>query len=228
MQEKYYQNKLYPFQDRVLEGIQNLNLDFYLTGGTALSRCYLKHRYSDDLDFFVNDHPEFRSQCNMAIDLFKRSGWVCDITTASDSFIRIFLEEGILSMKVDFVNDVPFHYGNIESLLIFNQIDNWRNILSNKICALSRMEAKDIADIICIAQEYSFEWEDIIKEAKEKDLWVEPLEICKIIKEFPAELLLNIKWIIDINIDEMKGLLEILHDDIFYGKLNSLLSTAEK
>ena len=164
----------------------------------------------------------------MAINLFKRSDWVCDITTASDSFVRVFIEEGTLSMKVDFVNDVPFHYGKIENQLIFNQIDNWRNVLSNKICALSRMEAKDIADIICIAQQYSFEWEDIIQEAKEKDLWVEPLGICKIIKEFPTELLLGIRWIIDINIDNMKGLLEILHDDIFYGKLNSLFSTAEK
>ncbi|CAD7766637.1 MAG: Nucleotidyl transferase AbiEii toxin, Type IV TAsystem [Candidatus Argoarchaeum ethanivorans] len=226
MQEKYYQNKLYPFQDRILKEIHNLKLDFYLTGGTALSRCYLKHRYSDDLDFFVNDHHEFRSQCNMAIELFKKSDWACDITTASDSFVRIFLEEGTLSMKVDFVNDVPFHFGNIENLPIFNQVDNWRNILSNKICALSRMEAKDIADIICIAQKYSFEWEDIIIEAKEKDLWVEPLEICKIIKEFPAELLLTIKWIMEINIDQMKSLIEILHDDIFYGKSNSLLSTA--
>jgi predicted nucleotidyltransferase component of viral defense system len=25
---------------------------FYLTGGTALSAYYLKHRYSEDLDFF--------------------------------------------------------------------------------------------------------------------------------------------------------------------------------
>ncbi len=87
---------------------------------------------------------------------------------------------------------------------------------------LSRLEAKDIADILMIAQRYSFEWEEIIGEAKEKDLWVEPLEICKLIKEFPSELLLSIKWIIDIDIDEMEGLLKILHNDIFYGKLNSL------
>ena len=26
--------------------------DFYFTGGTALSAFYLKHRYSEDLDFF--------------------------------------------------------------------------------------------------------------------------------------------------------------------------------
>lgn len=29
-----------------------INQLFYLTGGTALSEFYLKHRYSEDLDFF--------------------------------------------------------------------------------------------------------------------------------------------------------------------------------
>jgi predicted nucleotidyltransferase component of viral defense system len=62
MPEKYYQNKVYPLQDEVLRGIQDLNVDFYLTGGTALSRCYLNHRYSDDLDLFVNDNPKFKDQ----------------------------------------------------------------------------------------------------------------------------------------------------------------------
>ncbi|MDR2095073.1 MAG: nucleotidyl transferase AbiEii/AbiGii toxin family protein [Treponema sp.] len=28
---------------------------FFLTGGTALSRAYYPHRYSDDLDFFYAD-----------------------------------------------------------------------------------------------------------------------------------------------------------------------------
>lgn len=35
---------------------------FYLTGGTALSRYYLNHRYSDDLDLFLNrdsNYPEY-------------------------------------------------------------------------------------------------------------------------------------------------------------------------
>ena len=27
-----------------------MSLPFYLTGGTALSRCYYHHRYSEDLD----------------------------------------------------------------------------------------------------------------------------------------------------------------------------------
>jgi len=222
MQEKFYQNKMYPFQDKVLKAIERLHVDFYLTGGTALSRCYLKHRYSDDLDFFVNDHNDFKNQCNRVITFLKKSNWECDVTSTSDSFVRVFLEDGPLSMKIDFVNDVPFHYGKLEDFSIYSKIDNWRNILSNKISALGRMEAKDIADVLFIALKYSFEWEEIILEAKEKDLWVDPLQICKIIKEFPLEFLTNIKWITDIDMDKMKGLLKILHDDICYGKSNSL------
>ena len=38
--------------------------DFYLTGGTALSRVYLKHRYSDDLDFFINNSNKFSTFVN--------------------------------------------------------------------------------------------------------------------------------------------------------------------
>lgn len=222
MQEKYYLNKIYPLQDEVLRAIQDLNVDFYLTGGTVLSRCYLKHRYSDDLDFFVNDHPEFKPQCKRVISLFKQSPWKCEVTTASDTFVRVMLERDRIPLKIDFVNDVSFHYGNFELSQIYHRIDNWRNILSNKLCALSRLESKDIADILFIAKRYSFNWEDIFKEAREKDLWVEPLEICKIIKEAPAESFQTIKWITAVNTDKILNSLKRLHDDIFSGNTNSL------
>lgn len=55
----YYNDTLYPLQDKVLKLIDDLDTPFYLTDGTALSRCYLNHRYSDDLDLFVNDKPHF-------------------------------------------------------------------------------------------------------------------------------------------------------------------------
>ncbi len=42
---------LYPFQDEVLNIINRVETGLYLTGGTAASRGYLDHRYSDDLDF---------------------------------------------------------------------------------------------------------------------------------------------------------------------------------
>ena len=53
--------RLYDIQDAVLKKMNAMETEFYLTGGTALSRGYLKHRYSDDLDFFVSDSPHYSS-----------------------------------------------------------------------------------------------------------------------------------------------------------------------
>ena len=222
MPEKFYSNKIYPLQDKILKHVKSLNVDFYLTGGTALSRCYLQHRYSEDLDFFVNGNLDFKNQCEIVLSAFQKETWKWNVTTASESFVRIFIEKDNTTIKVDFVNDVPFHYGHFEDLPIFHRVDNWRNILSNKICALSRREPKDFADIICTSLKYRFEWEEVIIEAKEKDLWVDPLEICKFVKSFPIELLKEIKWIIDIDINSMTHHLKTVHDDIFYGKEKSL------
>ncbi|MDY6792792.1 MAG: nucleotidyl transferase AbiEii/AbiGii toxin family protein [Thermodesulfobacteriota bacterium] len=91
MPEKFYQNKIYPFQDKILTLVQSSNVDFYLTGGTALSRNYLRHRYSDDLDFFVNHHPEFKNQCKRVIDSLKQSKQNFEITTTADTFVRIIV-----------------------------------------------------------------------------------------------------------------------------------------
>ena len=55
----FYFKQLYPLQDQVLSLIRQVDTGFYLTGGTAASRGYLQHRFSDDLDFFVNDDPRF-------------------------------------------------------------------------------------------------------------------------------------------------------------------------
>jgi len=121
-----------------------------------------------------------------------------------------------------FINDVPFHYGKIETCALFHRVDNWRNILSNKICAISRLEVKDLVDIIYISQNYAFEWEGIVREAKEKDLWVDPLEICRMINEFRLDLLSGIKWIKELNIREIKEKVNVLHNDIFRGNSNSL------
>lgn len=221
MPEMYYPNKIYPFQDSVLEIVESASVDFYLTGGTALGRCYLEHRYSDDLDFFVNDHEHFKEQCNAVVNSIKIN-WKCDIATVTESFVRIFIEEDKLALKVDFVNDVPAHFGEITSFPLFHRIDSWRNILSNKICALSRLEAKDVADILSIAKRYTFDWEIIIGEARQKDMWVEPLEVCKFLSQFPASMLDTIKWVRQIDLEGLKNEIKTLHDDIFSGSTNSL------
>jgi hypothetical protein len=222
MHEVYYQNKVYPLQNEFLDLVKSAPVAFYLTGGTALSRFYLNHRYSDALDFFVNQDPKFKRQCNQSVQLIQEKRITLEIGATSDSFLRMFIEKNKIRLKIDFVNDVSFHYGNFEQFAIFDKVDNWRNILSNKICALSRYEPKDVVDILFVAKTYHFEWEEILKEAQEKDLWVEPIEVSKIIREFKPELFNSISWVNPVNVDELTVSLKSLYKDIFYGRANSL------
>ena len=225
MPAKYYQDNLYPFQDQVLKLIQQLDVGFYLTGGTALSRCFLNHRYSDDLDLFLNADAEFRDQCSQVITALKASHFRVEVGLAAESFVRLMLDADDVQLKVDFVNDISFRYGTVVSTPIFPRVDNWRNILSNKICALSRLEVKDIVDILFIAFKYEFDWQDIFEEAHQKDIWVNPLEIAKIIESFPIEDLYKIKWVETKKPGDLKERINQLHKNLFYGESNSLCGT---
>jgi len=222
MPERKFYNNLYAVQDDLMEMVQEQKVDFYLTGGTALSRCYLNHRYSDDLDFFVNEAPDFKKQTERVVSAIRKAGMQIELGTASESFLRITVLKDEVPLKIDFVNDVIYHYGDFEAAHFFNKIDSWRNILSNKLCAVSRLEPKDIADLLFIAKKFAFEWPDIMEEAKSKDLWIEPLNVSRIIKEFPVDLFDSVKWITPVAQKKLSKELHQMHDDIFYGHSNSL------
>jgi predicted nucleotidyltransferase component of viral defense system len=222
MPERKFYNNLYAVQDDLMEMVQEQKVDFYLTGGTALSRCYLNHRYSDDLDFFVNEAPDFKKQTETVVTAIRKRGMQIELGTASESFLRITVLKDEVPLKIDFVNDVIYHYGDFEAAHFFNKIDSWRNILSNKLSAVSRLEPKDIADLLFIAKKFAFEWPDIMEEAKNKDLWIEPLNVSRIIKEFPVDLFDSVKWITPVAKKKLSKELHRMHDDIFYGHSNSL------
>jgi hypothetical protein len=222
MPDKSYYNRLYAFQDDIMRIIPRQEVDFYLTGGTALSRCYLNHRYSDDLDFFINKSPDFKKQAQCVVTAIRQHNIKIEIGTASESFFRITVLKDRIPLIIDFVNDVEFHYEGFEAADFFPKIDSWRNILSNKLSAVSRLEPKDVADILFIAKKFSFEWPEIIEEAKSKDLWVNPLDVSRIIKDFPVNLFDTIKWIIHADKKVLDKERLQMHADIFYGRSNSL------
>ena len=132
MHADYYQNILYPLQDKVLKLVELLPVDFYLTGGTALSRAYLHHRYSDDLDFFVNGVSDFKEQVNKIIKQLTATGFKFEISVADEGYARMFIFEPGCSLKLDFVNDVPFRSGAPVPTNVFGRTDSLDNILSNK------------------------------------------------------------------------------------------------
>lgn len=172
-----------------------LPVDFYLTGGTSLSRAYLNHRYSDDLDFFVNNASDFKSQVNTVLKALTMDGMHFETSVADEGFARVFVFEGDHPLKLDFVNDVPFRSGTSTSTPLFERTDNLLNILSNKVTALGRYSPKDVVDIVFICENLHFNWENILNDASEKDLWVNPINVVEILEQFPTHKLKEIAWI---------------------------------
>lgn len=195
MHDDYYQNILYPLQDKVLNIVAELPVEFYLTGGTALSRAYLNHRYSDDLDFFLNNSPSFKSQVNTVINAFRESGISFETAVADEGYARLFVFQGEHALKLDFVNDVTFRSGTPEPTKLFIRTDNLYNILSNKITALGRYSPKDVVDIIYLCEFLSFNWKTIFNDATEKDLWVNPINAAEVLEKFPIEKIDEIIWL---------------------------------
>jgi hypothetical protein len=130
-----------------------------------------------------------------------------------------------VELKIDLINDVAAHYGDFEKSKVLGQVDSWRNILSNKLSAIFRYEAKDFVDIWIIARKKAFNWKEIILEAKTKEAGVDPIAIFEIIKSFPPDVLSSIKW--DRHVDEkiFSSDLSTIADAIFYGKENTLYSS---
>lgn len=199
----FYMEKLYPFQDGVLNIVGKSGLPFYLTGGTALSRGYFHHRYSEDLDFFVNNaenYQEIVGECiRLLIENQERSAYRIDTQTVrrTETFSQILLQSQRYDclLKIDMVNDVAFRVGDIIDHECLGKIDTWENILSNKCAALYRFEPKDVADIWCIANNRRFSWEKVLINAKEKDGGIEPMAIAEILATFPEDMVSMVKWV---------------------------------
>jgi predicted nucleotidyltransferase component of viral defense system len=222
MSENYYINNLYPFQDLVLKLVMKVDDTFYLTGGTALGRYYLKHRYSNDLDLFVNRENDFKQLSNKIISQLQNHFSEIEIALLSEDFARIFIHNEEYPLKIEFVNDVLFHAGEIQSANFFHRIDSWENILSNKICALSRDEAKDVADLIFLSMKYNFTWETMINYARQKDTWVNEIEVSQSVYKFDTRRLIKINWIKEPDYENMQDVCKIIAKDIIDGGKNSL------
>lgn len=136
-------------QDKALAILQGLETGFYLTGGTAVSRFYLQHRFSDDLDLFVNDKPLFPVWSDRYIQaLLSSPHWQCQVLNRDERFVRLLLQQDDLLLKIEMINDVPAHIGRIQEDATLGRIDSAENILANKVTAvLGREEPKDLADI---------------------------------------------------------------------------------
>ncbi|KKP47655.1 MAG: hypothetical protein UR39_C0003G0057 [Candidatus Woesebacteria bacterium GW2011_GWA1_33_30] len=164
----------YKLQDDFLEEFfsENLTSDFYLTGGTALSRFYLNHRISDDIDLFTQNQKIDMSTVNFLV-LKILSNLKLEIVKQvnTDTFLQyITKSKSGNTLKIDFVKDIPVHFGEFK-MVDKVRIDSLENIGSNKVLTiLGRSDAKDFIDLYFILQKTKLKFDFLYELATKKDL----------------------------------------------------------
>lgn len=189
---------LYALQDWALSRLRQVEQGFYLTGGTALGRGYYQHRYSEDLDLFVNDAPSFglwRDRCLEALQSAAvTEGWALDIVLREERFGRAFLR-GPVALKLEFVNDVPFRVGQPWEHPVLGRLDTKENILANKLSAiLDRQEPKDLADIFWLCCRDNLDLLQAMEHALGKAAGVFPPAVARALAEGLSRGLPPVAW----------------------------------
>ncbi|MDQ1273343.1 MAG: hypothetical protein QG591_1973 [Planctomycetota bacterium] len=161
-------------QIKILEAISKdseICGNFYLTGGTALAEYYLKHRLSEDLDFFSEN--EFDAQ---AINVFfarnKKPLGIKKIDF-QQSFNRnlffLYLEKD--TIKTEFTY---FPFPRIEKKIKRNElfVDSLEDIAVNKLFTIyQKPRSRDFVDLYLIMEKTGWTMDRLIKKTKVKFDW---------------------------------------------------------
>jgi hypothetical protein len=213
--------------------LNRLDTGFFLTGGTALGRGCYHHRYSDDLDFFVNASDTFDDQLNLVLARLREEGFLWDSESNTD-FLRnkgfctfkTWRGSEDVKLKLDFVNDIPAHFGGFTKTALFDKTDSIRNILSNKLSALFRFAAKDVADLREIALHERFSWPDIAAEAGQKDAGVDLPMFGEMLETIRPVDYAEIHWTEDIPWERFIADIKTMSRDMIFCADNSLAPAA--
>jgi hypothetical protein len=227
-----YYKELYRIQDKVLKALDEMGLNFYLSGGTALGRFFLNHRYSDDLDFMGHNDVDFIEHIQNIGQHLSTKGMIVEpkITDITFSRFWVFEQPGNAKepLKIDFLDekDTP-HFGPYIPTPSYSKVDNLRNILANKLSFISRKSPKDIADIWLICKNLSFRWDELIGEASQKRV-IEELQVVQSLKDFKSVELNRVNWINPINIETFDNDREKIIEDIITKNENQLFSNKQE
>ena len=166
-EREYYYKLLYPMQDKILFALFSKYRDkLYLTGGTALSRFYFQHRFSDDLDLF-SESLDFERAHRDIVNTIEKLGYEVDFADTTCSYIRLFVSDTYGTvLKIDFVRDKPIE-SPVERKGIY--LDTLTSIAVNKITAFEdRAEAKDIIDLFYLVRKEGINIKRILTLAEQK------------------------------------------------------------
>lgn len=145
---------------------------FYLTGGTALAEFYLKHRRSNDLDFFTSVEELIVPYSYSLEEALKAKGMSVHRQRGFSSFVELLVERADDSTVIHIALETPFRF---ESTKVFPEypklkVDSLVDIASNKLLALfGRATLRDFIDVYFLIKKGYYDTEELIAKAKIKD-----------------------------------------------------------
>lgn len=146
--------------------------EFYLTGGTALSRFYLHHRESDDIDLFTqNQKIDFSHVNSLVLKILNTLKLEIAKQVNTDTFLQYITQDKKgNTLKIDFVKEIPVHFGEFK-MIGNTRVDSLENIGSNKVLTVfGRRDAKDFIDLYFILQKTKLKFDYLYNLALQKDL----------------------------------------------------------
>ncbi len=161
-------------QEAVLKNFGSLpdNQQFYLTGGTALANFYLKHRQSNDLDFFTSIEGVILPFSHQLETHLKRKGFECKRQRGLHSFVELTVTLIQETTLIHLALDAAFRF---EPTMEFSEypglkVDSLTDIASNKLLALfGRATLRDFIDVYFLVNKGGFLKEQLIEGSKRKD-----------------------------------------------------------
>lgn len=155
---------------------------FYLTGGTALSYFYLKHRKSNDLDFFTtNEELITPFSYRLEKTLIKDKGMAVQRQRGMHSFVELLVNPvggQFLNRKVEettiihLAQEATFRFEKTREFPEYPKlkVDSLLDIALNKLLALfGRAILRDFIDVYFLVKRAKFNPEELMDKAKIKD-----------------------------------------------------------
>jgi len=184
----------------------DLSKKFYFTGGTALAFFYLKHRRSDDLDFFTEENFRLKDIEDFIKELKKKLGLrSVNVKKFNGRYETIIQNRDFC--RIDFNK---YEYKALKKKNKFKNIliDSLEDISANKTLSLfDRNEPKDVFDIYFLIKKANLSSKKLLKLTEKKfglkfsedNFWEECLKKSKnIIRLKPYLLSRNQKILLEI------------------------------
>lgn len=133
-----------------------LSSNFYFTGGTALSAFYLKHRFSDDLDFFSREKFDNQILFTLVEEWSRKFNFTFGQRFVEVVYIFDITFKNGTTLKLDFAY-YPSKQLKPYTVSDGISVDSLLDIAVTKLLVISqRSEVKDFVDLYFLLKKYTF------------------------------------------------------------------------